>query len=69
LLPLYNLVREYLELNAYTTISDFIRNAIREKIERDAPHLYGRLSQRRESKWAGPGVDVEVVEGNDEKLK
>jgi len=32
-------IEEYIKRNLHVTISDFVRDAIREKLERDAPHL------------------------------
>jgi Arc/MetJ-type ribon-helix-helix transcriptional regulator len=40
---LHDLLAEYMKRDAYITESDFLRDAIREKIKRDAPHLYKRL--------------------------
>jgi Arc/MetJ-type ribon-helix-helix transcriptional regulator len=37
------ILNEYCSRNAHINISDFIRDAIREKIQRDAPQLYMRL--------------------------
>jgi Arc/MetJ-type ribon-helix-helix transcriptional regulator len=47
---LHDLLTEYLKKDAYLTESDFLRDAIREKIRRDAPHLYRRLFQEGEKK-------------------
>jgi Arc/MetJ-type ribon-helix-helix transcriptional regulator len=40
---LKQLIRDYIELNAHKDISEFTRDALREKIQRDAPSLYKRL--------------------------
>jgi len=37
------LIRRYLERDQHINESDFIRDAIREKIERDAPNLVNEL--------------------------
>lgn len=37
------LVQEYLKLRIHLNESDFLRDAIREKISRDAPQLYAKL--------------------------
>jgi len=42
-LTLKDLIRKYVALNIHINESDFIRDAIREKIQRDAPHLYKEL--------------------------
>jgi len=41
----YKVVREYMKRNGYATISDFLRDAIREKIKREAPQLFELLSK------------------------
>jgi len=38
-----NLIEEYCSQDAYINCSDLIRNALREKIQQDAPELYKRL--------------------------
>jgi len=45
---LKQLMREYVELNAHKDLSELTRDALREKIQRDAPNLYGRLFSRRQ---------------------
>ena len=40
---LKELIKEYVSLNTHKDISEFIRDAIREKIHRDAPHLYKKI--------------------------
>lgn len=41
--PLYEVVNRYLEFGAHVTKSDFVRDAIREKIKRDMPWLYDEM--------------------------
>lgn len=40
---LKNLMKEYVELDAHKDLSELTRDALREKIQRDAPHLYKNL--------------------------
>ncbi|MFQ5999901.1 MAG: hypothetical protein ACE5J6_03900 [Candidatus Bathyarchaeia archaeon] len=40
---LKQLMREYIALNAHKDLSEFTRDALREKIRRDAPGLYRKL--------------------------
>ena len=42
-IPFANLIECYLEKDCHVTPADFIRDAIREKIRRDAPNLYDNL--------------------------
>ncbi len=42
-LNLKKLMKEYVELDAHKDLSELTRDALREKIQRDAPHLYGNL--------------------------
>jgi Arc/MetJ-type ribon-helix-helix transcriptional regulator len=42
-LNLARLIEKYCERDAYVNLADFIRDAIREKLQRDAPDLYNRL--------------------------
>jgi len=44
--PLYKVVDKYLELDAHVTKSDFVRDAIREKIKNDAPWLFEEMLKR-----------------------
>lgn len=37
---LKSLIQKFVTLDTHINESDFIRDAIREKIQRDAPHLY-----------------------------
>jgi hypothetical protein len=45
---LRRLLAKYLELDTHMNESDFCRDAIREKIKRDAPQLYKQLFQQKE---------------------
>jgi len=47
--PLSDLIQRYLEIDAHVTKSDFIRDAIREKIKRDVPELYEELFKVNEA--------------------
>jgi len=40
---LARIMEEYCKRDAHVNISDFIRDAIREKLQRDAPELYRQL--------------------------
>ncbi len=40
---LKKLMKEYIELDAHKDLSELTRDALREKIKRDAPHLYESL--------------------------
>jgi Arc/MetJ-type ribon-helix-helix transcriptional regulator len=42
---LKDLMKKFVSMDAHINESDFIRDAIREKIQRDAPHLYRELFQ------------------------
>ena len=42
-LKLRGLIERYIALNAHKDISEFVRDACREKIQRDAPGLYRGL--------------------------
>jgi len=42
-LVLKNLVDEYVRRDAHLNPSDLYRDAVREKIQKDAPHLYQNL--------------------------
>ena len=48
--PLKTLIRKFLSMDTHINESDFIRDAIREKIRRDAPDLYGSLFRERTTK-------------------
>ena len=51
------LVKEYLRRDAHVNTGDFLRDAAREKIERDAPDLYRHaLSSRAERRTHGGKV-------------
>lgn len=50
--PLAKLIERYLKMDAHVSPADFIRDAIREKIQRDAPHLYQELFQQSGKKEA-----------------
>jgi len=47
---LKNLIHEIVALDAHLNEADFVRDAIREKIQRDAPELYRRLFQEASKK-------------------
>jgi len=40
---LKKLMKEYIELDAHKDLSELTRDALRQKIQRDAPHLYQGL--------------------------
>lgn len=42
-ITLKNLIQKFVALDTHINESDFIRDAIREKIQRDAPHLYREI--------------------------
>lgn len=42
---LKKLMKDYIAMNAHKDISEFTRDALREKIQRDAPDLYYTLFQ------------------------
>ena len=44
--PLAKMIKEYMKLDAHVTLSDFVRDAIREKIKTDAPWLYEKMLKR-----------------------
>ena len=43
---LKELMSEYIELDAHKDISEFTRDALREKIQRDAPNLFKKQFER-----------------------
>ena len=44
--PFYETIKKFLELDAHVTLSDFVRDAIRDKIKNDAPWLYEEMLKR-----------------------
>lgn len=44
---LKQLIKDYIELNAHKDVSEFTRDALREKIQRDAPNLYKQLFEAK----------------------
>lgn len=44
---LKRLIKDYIELNAHKDVSEFTRDALREKIRRDAPNLYKKLFENK----------------------
>jgi Arc/MetJ-type ribon-helix-helix transcriptional regulator len=48
--PLYELMEKYLQLDAHVSKSDFVRDAIREKLRKDAPWLFEEMLQLQTSK-------------------
>jgi len=44
-LHLKSLIQKFVAMDTHINESEFIRDAIREKIHRDAPHLYRELFQ------------------------
>ena len=47
---LKELMKEYIELDAHKDISEFTRDALREKIQRDAPNLFKKQFEREAEK-------------------
>jgi Arc/MetJ-type ribon-helix-helix transcriptional regulator len=47
---LKKLMKEYIKLNAHKDISEFTRDALREKIQRDAPNLYQKQFEKETEK-------------------
>ena len=47
---LKKLMKEYIELDAHKDISELTRDALREKIQRDAPNLYKKQFERESEK-------------------
>lgn len=65
-MPLAHAIEKYLHLNTYVTPSDFIRDAIREKLRREASWLLDEMIEPRKT-----GVEVnpvQVVGKDGEKL-
>ncbi len=48
--PLLRAIKEYMKLDAHVTISDFVRDAIRDKIKTDAPWLYEKILSSKAEK-------------------
>jgi len=46
---LKELMQEYISLDAHKDLSELTRDALREKLQRDAPQLYQKLFQEVES--------------------
>jgi Arc/MetJ-type ribon-helix-helix transcriptional regulator len=46
---LKDLMKEYVQLDAHKDISELTRDALREKIKRDAPRLYKKLFEEKET--------------------
>jgi len=46
---LKDIMKEFVQLDAHKDISEFTRDAIREKIKRDAPRLYRKLFAEKET--------------------
>jgi len=44
-LNLAKLIEEYCKRDAHVNLADFLRDAIREKLQRDVPELYSKLFQ------------------------
>ena len=51
-------MEKYIELDAHVTESDFVREAIREKIQRDAPELYKKLFEGKKSRPTAKAVGL-----------
>jgi len=47
---LKQLMKEYIELDAHKDISELTRDALREKIQRDAPNLYKKRFEKEPEK-------------------
>jgi len=47
---LKKLMKEYIELDAHKDISELTRDALREKIQRDAPNLYKKQFEKEPEK-------------------
>ena len=45
---LKELMKKYIELDAHKDLSELTRDALREKIRRDAPSLYAELFRQKE---------------------
>ena len=44
---LKKMMKEYIELDAHKDLSELTRDALRQKIKRDAPHLYQNLFKEK----------------------
>jgi len=44
--PLAETIKKYMEIDAHVTVSDFVRDAIRDKIKHDAPWLYEEMLKK-----------------------
>ena len=47
---LKGLIEKYVSLDCHANISDFTRDALRQKIQRDTPHLYKQLFDKEVKK-------------------
>jgi len=47
---LKKLMKEYIELDAHKDLSELTRDALREKIQRDAPNLYKKQFEKEPEK-------------------
>jgi hypothetical protein len=43
---LAQMIKQYMELDTHVTLSDFVRDAIRDKIKTDAPWLYEKMLKK-----------------------
>lgn len=46
---LKELIKQYIEMDAHKDVSEFTRDALRQKIERDAPELYREMFKAKET--------------------
>jgi len=37
------LIEQFISLDTHTNLSEFVRDAIRQKLQKDAPHLYNQI--------------------------
>ena len=44
-----NIIWKYLQIDTHVSKSDFVRDALREKIKRDTPQLYAELFNQKEA--------------------
>jgi len=47
---LKDLIAKMIQVDAHINESDFLRDAVREKVQRDAPHLYEQLFKEASSR-------------------
>lgn len=43
-----DLIEQFVSMDTHTNLSEFVRDAIRQKLQNDAPHLYNQLFKEKQ---------------------